>query len=110
MPDELPVIKVSTDAPMRHPALGNPPPIAIIEIDGAVRYTTDSLGRVIRAQTVLIEVTPDQPRDKSAQASLKDKVPGDHAGHIIARILGGLGQRLNLVPNLPAWHPARQSS
>jgi hypothetical protein len=25
-------------------------------------------------------------------------VPGDHAGHIIGRIFGGIGQRLNLVP------------
>lgn len=97
-PEDPPVIKVLTDAPERHLALNNPPPLSVIEVDDAVRYTTDGLGRVIRAQTVLIETTPDQPRDKYAQTSLKDKLPGDHAGHIIARIFGGIGQRLNLVP------------
>ncbi|SDU77002.1 DNA/RNA non-specific endonuclease [Jiangella alkaliphila] len=98
VPDELPVIKVSTGASERHPALNNPPPSSVIEVDGAVRYTTDERGRVIRTQSVLVETTPDQPRDKYAQTSLKDKLPGDHAGHIIGRIFGGIGQRLNLVP------------
>ncbi|SDU25603.1 DNA/RNA non-specific endonuclease [Jiangella alkaliphila] len=96
--DTLPVVKVSTDAPERHPALSNPPPSSVIEVDETVRYTTDDRGRVIRTQAVLIETTPDQPRHKYAQTSLQDKLPGDHAGHIIARIFGGIGQRLNLVP------------
>jgi hypothetical protein len=40
----------------------------------------------------------EHPRDSGAQRRLVGKLPGDHAGHIFARIFQGPSGTLNLVP------------
>lgn len=53
---------------------------------------------MIAAEAELDEIDLTHPRDTTAQRKLAGKLPGDHAGHIFARIfLGPLGT-LNLLP------------
>ncbi|PSL08130.1 DNA/RNA non-specific endonuclease [Haloactinopolyspora alba] len=75
----------------------SPPPNSVIVVDDAFVYTTDELGRVVRAEATLTAGEPGE-RNDYAQHTLKGKLPGDDAGHLIARVLGGLGDQLNLVP------------
>ena len=75
----------------------SPPANSVIVVDDAFVYTTDGLGRVTRAEATLTAREPGR-RNKYAQRTLKGKLPGDDAGHLIARVLGGLGDQLNLVP------------
>lgn len=56
------------------------------------------MGRVIRAKAVLDAIDLQHPRDNTAQRNLIGKLPGDHAGHIFARIFKGPIGSMNLVP------------
>ncbi len=72
-------------------------PLAVIIVDDTYSYTTDEQSRVVRTEATLTLREPGR-RDKRAQRYLEGKLPGDDAGHLIARVLGGLGDELNLVP------------
>jgi hypothetical protein len=67
-------------------------------VDGRFTYETDQFGRVIKAKATLAEVDLDHPRSDSAQRTLLGKLPGDHAGHIFARIFQGPLDKINLTP------------
>ncbi|WP_116946951.1 DNA/RNA non-specific endonuclease [Jiangella endophytica] len=92
-----PEIHVSSTDPSYAKLLGNPPPMTDIVVDKAARYSTDEHGRVIRAEATLPTGPPGR-RKRYSQSSLKGKRRGDDAGHLIADIFGGIGDRLNLVP------------
>ncbi|SEE94218.1 DNA/RNA non-specific endonuclease [Jiangella alba] len=97
-PQRLPVIHISstsrTDARIRR----NPPANHVIVVDDqAVVYTTDEQGRVVITEATLTGSAPGK-RNKYAQRTLTGKLDGDDAGHLIARMLGGIGDKLNLVP------------
>ena len=78
-------------------------------------YETDGAGRVVRAKATLDVVDLKHPRDTSAQRKLDDKLPGDHAGHIFARIFKGPIGKMNLTPmagnsvNLSAYKRAENA-
>lgn len=91
-------LHVSSSSPDHHDVLAHPPPNSVIVVDESVVYTTDELGRVVRAQAELTAIQPEQPRNRRAERTVRGRLPGDHAGHIIARILGGVGDSINLVP------------
>ena len=60
-------------------------------------YQTDELGRIKAAQDDLrLEDGKRNNRDQS-KAGYDDRLPGDHGGHLIARIFGGSGELDNLV-------------
>ncbi len=60
-------------------------------------YQTDELGRIKAAQGELR--LEDGVRNKGDQlkAGGDDRLPGDHGGHLIAKIFGGSGELDNLV-------------
>ncbi|WP_053202495.1 DNA/RNA non-specific endonuclease [Jiangella muralis] len=93
-----PVIHISgtsrADAPIRR----NPPAGHVIVLDDrSVVYTTDEQARVVVAEATLTGSAPGR-RNTYAQRTLTGKLEGDDAGHLIARMLGGIGDKLNLVP------------
>jgi hypothetical protein len=92
------VLELSTTDPADRAALSAPPPNRTLLVDGRFTYRTDGVGRVVRATATLGTVDLDHPRDTGAQRRLVGKLPGDHAGHIFARIFQGPSGTLNLVP------------
>jgi hypothetical protein len=92
------LLELSTTDPADRAALRSPPPERTIRVDGRFTYRTDALGRVARATATLGTVDLEHPRDSGAQRRLVGKLPGDHAGHIFARIFQGPSGALNLVP------------
>jgi hypothetical protein len=84
-------------------------------VDERFIYQTDAQGRVVRAKAVLDIVDVKHPRDATSQRNLADKLPGDHAGHIFARIFRGPIGMMNLVPmegskvNLSAYKKAENA-
>ena len=61
-------------------------------------YHTDGQGRVNKVEGQLS--LGKMPRNRSQQASVGKSVnpTGDEGGHLIASILGGAGDRINMVP------------
>ncbi|GAA1711536.1 hypothetical protein GCM10009745_69550 [Kribbella yunnanensis] len=96
--DDVRPIKLSTSNPDDLPQLNTPPANAKLRVDDKFNYETDNAGRVIRANAVLDLIDLNHPRDGAAQRRLAGKLPGDHAGHIFARIFRGPIGRLNLLP------------
>ncbi|GAB3953203.1 hypothetical protein GCM10029976_092930 [Kribbella albertanoniae] len=92
------VIELSTTNPDYKKSLKKPIPNSTIRIDNKFTFETDEMGRVIRASAILDVLDLDHPRDTTAQRKLVGKLPGDHAGHIFARIFRGPIGSLNLVP------------
>jgi hypothetical protein len=92
------VLKLSTTNPDHLPTLNAPPPNSSILVDETFLYRTDQAGRVVSARAVLDRIDLLHPRDTTAQRKLVGKLPGDHAGHIFARIFGGPIGTMNLVP------------
>lgn len=92
------VIKVSTASGRNIGVLSDPRPDSVIVVDGDTAYVTDDHGRVEAVEAILWTEKPEQPRNETAERTVKGRLPGDHAGHIIARILGGVGDSINLVP------------
>ena len=91
-------LRLSTTNPDDLPGLNAPPPNSSILVDEKYLYRTDPDGRVVSARAVLDRVDLQHPRDTTAQRKLVGKLPGDHAGHIFARIFGGPIGSMNLVP------------
>jgi hypothetical protein len=91
-------LNLSSTKPADLPLLNAPPADATIRVDKKFTYTTDRAGRVVEARAELDIVDLGHPRDTSAQRKLAGKLPGDHAGHIFARIFRGPLGRMNLMP------------
>ncbi|WP_157574627.1 DNA/RNA non-specific endonuclease [Jiangella muralis] len=94
---ELPVIKISGEGPEHEDIRKSPPPSTVIVVDEAVVYTTDHLGRVILVRATLVK-RPPAPRKPYAQRKLAGKIEMDDGGHLVASVLGGTGDEVNLVP------------
>ena len=62
-------------------------------------YTTDSKGRLASAHARPLELPPMNQRGPH-NPSTPGKMPGDHAGHLIADMFGGSGKLDNLVSQL----------
>ncbi|MFC0627892.1 DNA/RNA non-specific endonuclease [Kribbella deserti] len=92
------LIELSTRQPDHLPTLSAPPPNAHVRVDSKFAYDTDEDGRVVSAEASLDLIDLAHPRDSNAQRKLIGKLPGDHAGHIFARIFQGPGGTMNLVP------------
>lgn len=67
-------------------------------MDGKFVYQTDDQSRVREANAKLDIIDLGHPRDPRAQRELAGKLPGDHAGHIFARIFQGPIGSMNLTP------------
>lgn len=112
--DQGPLHLATTD-PEHKELLNHPPPDSTVVVDDRFTYRTDHLGRVVHASAKLEVVDLDHPRDKSAQSQLIGKLPGDHAGHLFARIFQGPGDSINLTPmegnkvNLSAYKTVENS-
>jgi hypothetical protein len=96
--DDRQTIELSTSNPDHLPVLSAPPANAMIRVDDKFIYDTDDAGRVISARAVLDLIDLGHPRDTTAQRGLAGKLPGDHAGHIFARIFRGPIGTMNLLP------------
>ncbi|MEV0287219.1 DNA/RNA non-specific endonuclease [Kribbella sp. NPDC050820] len=111
----MPIIELSTEEPDHKELLSRPPPDSTIRVDERFLYDTDRAGRVVRAKAVLDVLDLKHPRDTRAQRALDDKLPGDHAGHIFARIFRGPIGKMNLTPmvgnsvNLSAYKKAENA-
>lgn len=72
-------------------------PDMVYEVNGT-KYTTDELGRIIRAEGYLKD-TPDTKRDRLAQynAGGNDSKPCDEGGHLRALMNGGYAGNGNIV-------------
>lgn len=97
-PTTSPVINLSTRSPSDKDRLASPPPNSTFLVDGRFRYETDEHRRVVKATATLDERDPGHPRDSGAQKDVPGRLPGDHAGHIFARIFKGPGDLINLIP------------
>lgn len=97
-PTEPVVLRLSTTDEEHKRLLDRPPADSTVLVDEKFTYRTDEGGRVVSAKTTLDLVDVDHPRDSAAQRRLPGKLLGDHAGHLFARIFGGPGGRMNLVP------------
>ncbi|WP_446027738.1 hemagglutinin repeat-containing protein [Lelliottia amnigena] len=87
--------------------LNKPEPNTIYKVDGNKTYQTDSLGRVERVESNLALTKNDRNTYRQCVAG-KCGIDGDEGGHLIASILNGPGELLNLLPmngnlNKGAW-------
>ncbi len=109
------ILELSTTNPDHKDLLDRPPVKKTVRVDGRFTYETDEAGRVVRAKALLDIVDVMHPRDTAAQRKLADKLPGDHAGHLFARIFRGPVGMMNLVPmmgskvNLSAYKKAENA-
>ncbi|GAA4222144.1 hypothetical protein GCM10022253_29940 [Sphingomonas endophytica] len=79
--------------------LNNPAPNTIYKVDGAFTYTTDELGRVRQVEATLSRETSEGDRNNHQQCKAgKCGLDKDEGGHLIATVLGGPGEAINLVP------------
>ncbi|TWD79728.1 DNA/RNA non-specific endonuclease [Kribbella amoyensis] len=92
------VVELDTAREEHKRLLDQPPADSTVRVDRKFTYRTDEQGRVVSARTTLDELDLDHPRDAGAQRRLIGKLPGDHAGHLFARIFRGPGGTMNLVP------------
>lgn len=92
------LVELSSTDPAHRRQLNKPPPNSAVVVDGRFHYETDEQGRVIKASATLDLVDLDHPRSKVAQRTLVGKLPGDHAGHLFARIFQGPLGKINLTP------------
>ncbi|MBP2349079.1 hypothetical protein JOF29_000162 [Kribbella aluminosa] len=91
-------IKLSTSNRADRRALNKPAADSTIVVDEKFTYHTDEHRRVMSASATLTVVDLDHPRNNYAQRTLAGKLPGDHAGHLFARIFQGPGHKVNLTP------------
>ncbi|WP_416768935.1 hemagglutinin repeat-containing protein [Pseudomonas sp. RHF3.3-3] len=100
-PDKPPVLReVEIDSGAKggwSKALNKPEPNTIYKVDGNKVYQTDNLGRVEKVEADLTAMVKDRNKYQQCKAG-KCGEEGDEGGHLIASILGGPGEKLNLVP------------
>ena len=77
--------------------LNNPKPDTIYRVDGNKEYVTDSQGRVSSVEADLSAIKRDRNTYQQCKVG-KCGLDGDEGGHLIASILDGPGERLNIVP------------
>ena len=77
--------------------LNNPEPNTRYIVDGNKIYDTDHLGRVVRVEAMLKLDTLDRNTYQQLKAG-KQGIDGDEGGHLIASILNGSGEKINLLP------------
>lgn len=92
-----PVVHVSSMSKTNREILRRPPPETIVIVDDVAVYTTDQHGRVVNVEALITVAAPSRRRNKYAERTVRGKIPGDHAGHLVARVLGGIGDKINLV-------------
>ncbi|RKS85745.1 DNA/RNA non-specific endonuclease [Orbus hercynius] len=88
-------------------ALNNPEPNSIYLVDGNKRYHTDELGRLKQVEAELKLDTLDRNTYQQLKMG-KQGIEGDEGGHLIASILNGSGEKINMLPmnanlNRGAW-------
>lgn len=77
--------------------LNNPEPNTVYKVDGNKTYHTDGLSRPSDIKATL-ELSKNDRNTYQQCKGGKCGNPGDEGGHLIASILGGPGERLNIVP------------
>ncbi|WP_447793687.1 DNA/RNA non-specific endonuclease [Pseudomonas farris] len=77
--------------------LNKPQPNTIYKVDGNKVYQTDSLGRVEKVEADLSAIARDRNTYQQCKAG-KCGLDADEGGHLIASILDGPGEKINLVP------------
>ncbi|MDO3564662.1 DNA/RNA non-specific endonuclease, partial [Ralstonia pseudosolanacearum] len=77
--------------------LNKPQPNTIYTVDDVNVYQTDSLSRVTKVDSDLSLLTKDRNTYQQCKAG-KCGNAGDDGGHLIASILNGPGEKLNIVP------------
>ncbi|BCL99560.1 hypothetical protein MAFF211491_40120 (plasmid) [Ralstonia solanacearum] len=87
--------------------LNKPQPNTIYTVDDVNVYQTDSLSRVTKVDSDLSLLTKDRNTYQQCKAG-KCGNAGDDGGHLIASIMNGPGEKLNIVPmdanlNRGAW-------
>ncbi|MCO1349779.1 hemagglutinin repeat-containing protein (plasmid) [Burkholderia vietnamiensis] len=93
--------------------LNNPKPNTVYNVDDSKVYQTDSLARVTRVDGDLSLLTKDRNGYQQVKAG-REGDSGDDGGHLIATILNGPGEKLNIVPmdsnlNRGAWKQLENS-
>ncbi len=93
--------------------LNHPQPNTVYHVDNTNVYRTDEMGRVSRVDGELSLTNRDRNTYQQAAAGHSGK-PGDEGGHLIATIMNGPGEKLNLVPmngnlNKGAWKQMENS-
>jgi hypothetical protein len=81
-----------------NPDLKTPPPNTAVVVDSRAVYESDSMGRTVRAVTVLDQLAADTDRSGAQQraAGHADRFATDDGGHIFATLFGGLGEGINI--------------
>jgi filamentous hemagglutinin len=77
--------------------LNKPQPNTIYKVDGNKVYQTDSLGRVEKVEADLSGIVRDRNKYQQCQTG-KCGLDADEGGHLIASIMDGPGERINMVP------------
>jgi hypothetical protein len=107
---KLEVITIETESGRKgnwNKALNNPEPNKIYMVDGNKVYHTDEIGRLKLVDAELKLDTIDRNTYQQLKTG-KQGIDGDEGGHVIASILNGAGEKINMVPmnanlNRGAW-------
>ncbi|AJA45709.1 DNA/RNA non-specific endonuclease [Frischella perrara] len=97
---KLKIVTIETESGSKgnwNELLNNPEPNTRYIVDGNKIYDTDHLGRVVRVEADLKLDTLDRNTYQQLKAG-KQGIDGDEGGHLIASILNGSGEKINLLP------------
>ena len=97
---KLKIVTIETESGSKgnwNELLNNPEPNTRYIVDGNKIYDTDHLGRVVRVEATLKLDTLDRNTYQQLKAG-KQGIDGDEGGHLIASILNGSGEKINLLP------------
>lgn len=107
---KLEIVTIETESGSKgnwNKALNNPEPNRIYIVDGNKIYHTDELGRLKQVEAELKLDTLDRNTYQQLKMG-KQGIEGDEGGHLIASILNGSGEKINMLPmnanlNRGAW-------
>ncbi|AJA44482.1 DNA/RNA non-specific endonuclease [Frischella perrara] len=97
---KLKIVTIETESGSKgnwNELLNNPEPNTRYIVDGNKIYDTDHLGRVVRVEATLKLDTLDRNTYQQLKAG-KQGIDGDEGGHLIASMLNGSGEKINLLP------------
>ena len=97
---KLKIVTIETESGSKgnwNELLNNPEPNTRYIVDGNKIYDTDHLGRVVRVEATLKLDTLDRNTYQQLKVG-KQGIEGDEGGHLIASILNGSGEKINLLP------------